>query len=90
MRRCRLRKNVGDRVENAVLGIALAEVQRQHPSFSDKPKIGTADQIAERLRPYVELGFRHILFDAAAPFDDETLQRFVGEVKPMLEGVASA
>jgi len=67
-----------------------AEVQRQHPGFSDKPKIGTADEIAERLRPYVELGFRHIFFDASAPFDDETLQRFVGEVKPMLEEVRSA
>ena len=66
-----------------------AEIQRRHPGFSDKPKIGTADQIVERLRPYVELGFRHIFFDASAPFDDETLQRFVGEVKPQLEGVAS-
>jgi hypothetical protein len=46
-----------------------AEIQRQHPGFSDKPKIGTADQLADRLRPYVELGFRHIFFDASAPFD---------------------
>jgi F420-dependent oxidoreductase-like protein len=64
-----------------------AEIQRQHPGFSDKPKIGTADQLADRLRPYVELGFRHIFFDASAPFDDETLERFVTEVKPRLEAV---
>jgi F420-dependent oxidoreductase-like protein len=67
-----------------------AEIQRQHPGFSDKPKIGTAEQLADRLRPYVELGFRHILFDASAPFDDETLERFVTEVKPMLETVRTA
>ena len=48
-------------------------------------KTGTAEQIAESLVPYVELGFRHIFFDAPAPFDDETLSRFVGEVKPILE-----
>jgi alkanesulfonate monooxygenase SsuD/methylene tetrahydromethanopterin reductase-like flavin-dependent oxidoreductase (luciferase family) len=67
-----------------------AEIQRQHPGFSDKPKIGTAEQMADRLRPYVELGFRHIFFDASAPFDDETLQRFVEEVKPRLEAVPTA
>ena len=41
-------------------------------------------------RAVVELGFRHIFFDAPAPFDDETLERFVGEVKPMLEQAAIA
>jgi alkanesulfonate monooxygenase SsuD/methylene tetrahydromethanopterin reductase-like flavin-dependent oxidoreductase (luciferase family) len=73
----------------------LAEAQRvdaafrtQHPGFSDAPKIGTAEQIAESLVPFVRLGFRHILFDAPAPFDQETLERFVGEVKPMLESSA--
>ena len=40
--------------------------------------------------PYVELGFRHIFFDVAAPYDEETLERFVGEVKPMLEQAAIA
>ena len=67
-----------------------AEIQRQHPGFSDQPKIGTAEQLADRLRPYVELGFRHIFFDASAPFDDETLERFVTEVKPRLEAVRAA
>jgi F420-dependent oxidoreductase-like protein len=67
-----------------------AEIQRRHPGFSDKPKIGTAEQMADRLRPYVELGFRHIFFDASTPFDDETLERFVTEVKPRLEAVPTA
>ena len=40
--------------------------------------------------PYVRLGFRHIFYDAPAPFDEETLERFVGEVKPMLEEPSTA
>jgi alkanesulfonate monooxygenase SsuD/methylene tetrahydromethanopterin reductase-like flavin-dependent oxidoreductase (luciferase family) len=59
--------------------------RRQHPGYSETPKMGTAEQIAESLVPYVELGFRHILFDAPAPFGEETLERFVREVKPILE-----
>jgi alkanesulfonate monooxygenase SsuD/methylene tetrahydromethanopterin reductase-like flavin-dependent oxidoreductase (luciferase family) len=66
-----------------------ATFRAHHPGYSDAPKIGTAEQIAESLVPYVKLGFRHILFDAPAPFDDETLSRFVGEVKPMLERAAA-
>jgi F420-dependent oxidoreductase-like protein len=62
----------------------------QHPGYSESPRIGTAEEIAESLVPYVQLGFRHIFFDAPAPFDDETIERFVGEVKPMLEASTAA
>ena len=47
--------------------------------------VGPPELVAERLAPYVELGFRHIYADTPAPFDRETLERFVGEVKPLLE-----
>jgi alkanesulfonate monooxygenase SsuD/methylene tetrahydromethanopterin reductase-like flavin-dependent oxidoreductase (luciferase family) len=68
----------------------VEEVQRHHPGYDDPPKIGTADEIAEHLAPFVELGFRHIFYDLTAPFDDETLERFVGEVKPALESGVGA
>ncbi|HEY7936484.1 MAG TPA: LLM class flavin-dependent oxidoreductase [Candidatus Limnocylindrales bacterium] len=45
---------------------------------------GSPAEIADRLRPYVELGFRTILAEQPAPFDVETLERFIGEVKPLL------
>jgi alkanesulfonate monooxygenase SsuD/methylene tetrahydromethanopterin reductase-like flavin-dependent oxidoreductase (luciferase family) len=45
---------------------------------------GSPAEIADRLRPYVELGFRQILAEQPAPFDVETLERFIGEVKPLL------
>lgn len=45
---------------------------------------GTPAQIADKLRPYVDLGFRTIISEQPAPHDVETLERFIGEVKPLL------
>ena len=47
---------------------------------------GSPAQIADRLRPYVELGFRTVISEQPAPYDIETLERFIGEVKPLLAG----
>ena len=46
---------------------------------------GTAETVVERVAPYLELGFHHIYFDMPAPFDHETLERLIGEVRPRLE-----
>ena len=46
---------------------------------------GTAAQLAEKLAPYVELGFHTIISEQPAPYDDETLERLIGEVKPLVE-----
>jgi alkanesulfonate monooxygenase SsuD/methylene tetrahydromethanopterin reductase-like flavin-dependent oxidoreductase (luciferase family) len=46
---------------------------------------GSPDQIAEKLRPYVDLGFRTVISEQAAPYDQETFERFIGEVKPMVD-----
>ncbi|HEY6057601.1 MAG TPA: TIGR03560 family F420-dependent LLM class oxidoreductase [Candidatus Limnocylindrales bacterium] len=45
---------------------------------------GTPEQLAERLAPYMELGFRTVISENPAPYDVETLERFVGEVKPLV------
>ena len=37
------------------------------------------------LRPYVELGFRTVISEQPAPYDVETLERFIGEVKPLID-----
>jgi alkanesulfonate monooxygenase SsuD/methylene tetrahydromethanopterin reductase-like flavin-dependent oxidoreductase (luciferase family) len=63
----------------------VQEVRRVNPGYNDPPKIGTSDEIVEYLMPFVELGFTHIFYDLTPPFDMETLERFVGEVKPALE-----
>lgn len=46
---------------------------------------GTSEQIADRLRPYVELGFKTVISEHPAPYDVETLERFIGEVKPLID-----
>lgn len=46
---------------------------------------GTPEQIADRLRPYVELGFRTVISEQPAPYDVETFERFIGEVLPLVE-----
>ena len=49
---------------------------------------GTPEQLAERLAPYVELGFTTVISEQPAPYDEETFTRLIGEVKPLLEGAA--
>ena len=46
---------------------------------------GSSEQVAEKLKPYVDLGFRTVISEQPAPYDVETLERFIGEVKPMVE-----
>jgi alkanesulfonate monooxygenase SsuD/methylene tetrahydromethanopterin reductase-like flavin-dependent oxidoreductase (luciferase family) len=46
---------------------------------------GTPEQLAERLAPYVELGFSTAITENPAPYDTETLERFIGQVKPLVD-----
>jgi alkanesulfonate monooxygenase SsuD/methylene tetrahydromethanopterin reductase-like flavin-dependent oxidoreductase (luciferase family) len=46
---------------------------------------GTVEEIAERLAEFVALGFETFTLEELAPFDLETLERLIGEVKPLLE-----
>jgi alkanesulfonate monooxygenase SsuD/methylene tetrahydromethanopterin reductase-like flavin-dependent oxidoreductase (luciferase family) len=47
--------------------------------------VGTPEQIAALLRPYLGIGFRHFIFSFPAPVDAESMERLIREVKPMLE-----
>ena len=46
---------------------------------------GTSERLADRLRPYVDLGFRTVISEQPAPFDVETFERLIGEVKPLVD-----
>ena len=46
---------------------------------------GTPEMLAEWLVPYVELGFRTVISEQPAPYDTETLERLIGEVRPLVE-----
>jgi alkanesulfonate monooxygenase SsuD/methylene tetrahydromethanopterin reductase-like flavin-dependent oxidoreductase (luciferase family) len=46
---------------------------------------GTPEQLAERLAPYVELGFHTVISEQPAPYDTETFERLIGQVKPLVD-----
>jgi alkanesulfonate monooxygenase SsuD/methylene tetrahydromethanopterin reductase-like flavin-dependent oxidoreductase (luciferase family) len=50
---------------------------------------GTPEQLAEKLAPYVELGFRTVISEQPAPYDMETFERLIGQVGPLVERGAS-
>ena len=47
--------------------------------------VGTSEMVAERMMERRRIGFSNFLAEMAAPYDDETLERWIGEVKPMVE-----
>jgi len=52
--------------------------------WEDQP-IGTPEEVAERLAPFVELGYRHLIAGFPSPHDEESMTRFATEVRPLLE-----
>ncbi|HEX5452148.1 MAG TPA: LLM class flavin-dependent oxidoreductase [Candidatus Limnocylindrales bacterium] len=53
------------------------------PLWTDQP-VGTPEQIAERLGPLVELGYRHLVAGFPAPYDEESMARLAGEIRALL------
>jgi alkanesulfonate monooxygenase SsuD/methylene tetrahydromethanopterin reductase-like flavin-dependent oxidoreductase (luciferase family) len=47
--------------------------------------VGTPEQVAQEMRSRREVGFNTFIAEMAAPYDVETLERWIGEVKPMVE-----
>jgi alkanesulfonate monooxygenase SsuD/methylene tetrahydromethanopterin reductase-like flavin-dependent oxidoreductase (luciferase family) len=46
---------------------------------------GTADQLVEKMTGYARIGFRTFICELPAPYDDETLETLMREVKPRVE-----
>ena len=66
----------------------LAETRAANGSASEEYEedlCGPPVLVADRLRPYVEAGFTHFLFDIRRPYDAETLTR-LPEVRALLAG----
>lgn len=49
---------------------------------AENPPIGTPEDVAEIVAPFVEFGYRHLLVDYPAPYDEESMTRFALEVRP--------
>ncbi len=77
-------KEEADRVWKAAMAYnktPMAEVEDDDTFWN-----GTPEEMAEKLRPYYDLGFRTVISEQPAPYDVETFERFVREVKPLVEG----
>jgi alkanesulfonate monooxygenase SsuD/methylene tetrahydromethanopterin reductase-like flavin-dependent oxidoreductase (luciferase family) len=73
-----------DRVEaERVFRGAFGRNGRARP-WDDQP-VGTPEDVAEKLAPYLEIGYRHFIAGLPAPYDEESMSRLVTEVKPLLE-----
>ena len=66
-----------------VLG-AMFEQNGGAEPWTEQP-VGTPEDVAEILAPFVELGYRHMIFGFPAPYDEESMTRLIREVKPRLE-----
>jgi len=47
--------------------------------------VGTPEHVAKILRPYLGIGFSHLIVGFPHPYDAESLERLIKEVKPMVE-----
>ena len=47
--------------------------------------VGTPEQVAQQMIDRKALGFDTFIAELAAPFDDETIERWITEVKPMVD-----
>jgi alkanesulfonate monooxygenase SsuD/methylene tetrahydromethanopterin reductase-like flavin-dependent oxidoreductase (luciferase family) len=48
--------------------------------------VGTPELIAEKMAGPKSLGFHTFLAEMASPYDDESLERWINEVRPMVDG----
>jgi alkanesulfonate monooxygenase SsuD/methylene tetrahydromethanopterin reductase-like flavin-dependent oxidoreductase (luciferase family) len=62
----------------------IARFHEANPGMQRAVVTGSVAEVAEHCRAYVERGFRHLIFHTPTPYDDETLERFVTEVRPQL------
>ena len=52
--------------------------------WTDQP-VGTPEDVAERLAPFLEIGYRHLIAGFPSPYDEESMTRLATEVRPVLE-----
>jgi len=64
--------------------LSFLEANRTDPSRAE-PWLGTVDQIADRIIAYRGAGFETVNVEVPAPYDEETIERLIGEVKPLVD-----
>jgi alkanesulfonate monooxygenase SsuD/methylene tetrahydromethanopterin reductase-like flavin-dependent oxidoreductase (luciferase family) len=51
----------------------------------DDIAVGTPEQVAEQLAPFLEIGYRHLIAGFPSPYDEESQTRLATEVRQLLE-----
>ncbi|MFN2484562.1 MAG: hypothetical protein ABR509_06470 [Candidatus Limnocylindria bacterium] len=46
--------------------------------------VGTPEMVADRLCPFVELGYGHLIAGCPSRYDEKSIERLATEVKPLL------
>lgn len=77
--------------EQEALKVWEATIERNRiPRATVEPRgawlVGTPDKVAEAMRERVAIGIRTFIAELPAPYDDETLERWITEVRPAVEG----
>ncbi|HEX8940331.1 MAG TPA: LLM class flavin-dependent oxidoreductase [Candidatus Limnocylindrales bacterium] len=62
----------------------LFEHNRIARHWTEQP-VGTPEDVAAHLAPYLEIGYRHLVAGHPAPYDEESMTRLAREVRPLLE-----
>jgi alkanesulfonate monooxygenase SsuD/methylene tetrahydromethanopterin reductase-like flavin-dependent oxidoreductase (luciferase family) len=73
-----------DRSEAERLFRAAFQRNRIGRLWGDQP-VGTPEDVAAMLEPYLEIGYRHLIAGIPATYDEESMTRLITDVKPMLE-----
>ncbi len=75
-----------DRAEAERLFHEAFERNRVAKHWTDQP-VGTPEDVAEMLAPYVRLGYRHLIAGFPSLYDEESMTRYATEVRPLLERI---
>ncbi|MBA2373322.1 MAG: LLM class flavin-dependent oxidoreductase [Chloroflexi bacterium] len=73
------------RAEAEAVQRAIFERNGKAELWNDQP-VGTPEDVAERIAPFVELGYRHLIAGFPSPHDEESMTRFSTEVRSLVEG----
>jgi alkanesulfonate monooxygenase SsuD/methylene tetrahydromethanopterin reductase-like flavin-dependent oxidoreductase (luciferase family) len=72
------------RAEAKRVQAAIFERNGRADVWQDQP-VGTVEDVAEYLAPFVEIGYRHLIAGFPSPYDEESMTRLATEVRPVLE-----
>jgi alkanesulfonate monooxygenase SsuD/methylene tetrahydromethanopterin reductase-like flavin-dependent oxidoreductase (luciferase family) len=64
---------------------AVRQIKEANPAMEREVVTGSAAEIADLCRRYADVGFRHFIYHSPSPHDEETLERFVTEVRPSID-----